>query len=500
MYNANTVAAAIATLADSFVNERHIKATDTDSLALISSQAENIICDQLVRFGMAEAEAKNLASEAAMRTGSPTDESNILVSAAISNSGAPLPTPANDQAISSVEYDPENITNIDGINSQNTKDNSFSAQSNKPSLKAQNKISKENPKIAVHGVKTHKVEDQMIQRAFTVIKKNVFDVFPSIPRTETVFNFDLPCINWAEFHPDVPPIDPHYNMDATNLLTMLYAIKNRKSVAIVGPHGAGKTKLVEQIGARLNMPVTIIPMDGQMGRAHLFGQEKIRSTHSGPESYYSYGILPRALKEPGIILFDEIDRADESIQYACHSIYEQRFLKLMENKGEEIPVHPLNRIAATANTKGRGSMDGMYGVGNEMSEATRDRFSVWIEQDYQDQDSDIAVLMAKIPNLTRPIAKTIAHLAEDIRNSFKGSMLAQTCSMRQQLESAEMAVELSQEKKGSTPKERQALQNAALKMAIERVILGRASEEDKGAIRVLLDTINPDINTATNLI
>lgn len=496
MFSATTVAAAIATLADSYVNERNIKATDADALALISNEAERVIAEQLVRFGMAAAEAEELASEAAMRTGSPTDESNRLVSSAIANKGSPItpPTAANDSA----DGDDEEV--LDGNDGAET---AAASGTESAQAAARTSTATRRPRqttAAPAFAHVERVEDQMTQRPFTVIKKNVFDIFTSIPRTETVFNFELPCIQWAEPHPDVPAVDPHYNMDATNLLSILYAIKNRKSVAIVGPHGAGKTKLVEQIGARLNLPVTIIPMDGQMGRAHLFGQEKIRSTPTGPESYYAYGILPRALKEPGIILFDEIDRADEGIQYACHSVYEQRFLKLMENKGEEIPVHPLNRVAATANTKGRGSLDGMYGVGNEMSEATRDRWSVWIEQDYQDQDSDIAVLLAKVPDLTRDMAKTIAHLAEDIRNSFKNGMLAQTCSMRQQLEAAEMAVDLAQGDNSSTPEDRAARRNAALKMGIERIILGRASEDDKGAIRTLLDTINPDVNAATNLI
>lgn len=498
MFSTTTVAAAIATLADSFVNERDVKSTDGDALALISNEAENLIAEQLMRFGMAAEEATELASDAAMRTGSATDESNRLVSAAITNRGQPVGIPAadndegdeGDAADTNAAAQPVSADN----DVEEAPESAVAETTGKPaSRRKAATASSFAPSVA-------RVEDQMIQRAFTVEKRSVFQIFTSIPQTETIFNFDLPYIKWAEPHPDVPAVDPHYNMDATSLLTILYAIKNRKSIAIVGPHGAGKTKLVEQIGARLNMPVTIIPMDGQMSRGHLFGQEKIRSTPTGPESYYAYGILPRALKEPGIILFDEIDRADEGIQYACHSVYEQRFLKLMENKGEEIPVHPLNRVAATANTKGRGSMDGMYGVGNEMSEATRDRWSVWIEQDYQDQESDIVVLTAKVPDITHDMAKTIAHLAEDIRSSFKNGQLAQTCSMRQQLEAAEMAVDLSRGGNQSTPDERAALRNGAMKMAIQRVILGRASEEDKGAIATLLDTINPDINAAANLI
>ena len=36
-------------------------------------------------------------------------------------------------------------------------------------------------------------------------------------------------------------------MEEDSLATVLYAIAKKKSTAIVGPHGAGKTKLVEQV-------------------------------------------------------------------------------------------------------------------------------------------------------------------------------------------------------------------------------------------------------------
>jgi MoxR-like ATPase len=161
----------------------------------------------------------------------------------------------------------------------------------------------------------------------------------------------------------------------------------------------------------------------------------------------------------------------------------------MEHDGRRIPLHKYNRIFATANTKGRGSDDGMYAGDNEMSEATRDRFSLWLEMDYQDIDDDIIVLKAKTDGIDTRTAQIIAKLAHSIRNGFKQSSLSQTCSMRQQLETADKAVHLIKTMKARTAEEKM----ACLRRAIDRVILGRANEQDQNSIEGYMTVIEPKL-------
>jgi len=489
-YNDTEISAAYSDLCQQLTIESKIAESDWDGLARIAEDAENMIANQLAREGMGMVEAINSVQEASSKTARATDVSRRLVDAALQNRFVAVEA-SNDTE----ETQSETVTDVsNGITGSATtaQDPAPTGEANTQSAAAANQVAV--PQSGNHQstvVQEHKERSQRLHQkiGYKIEMKKVCEIFQAIDPTNPLFDFKIPYVEWNQKHPGVPAIDRAYNMEEESLATVLYAIAKKKSTAIVGPHGAGKTKLVEQVAARLNFPVTVIPVDGQITRSELFGQEKIRATPTGPESYFQYGILPCALEEPGIVLFDEIDRADPAIQYACHSVYEQTYLLLMEHDGRRIPLHEFNRVFATANTKGRGSDDGMYGGDNEMSEATRDRFSLWIEIDYQDIEDDITVLKAKTKNLDDKCAKTIAKLAQMIRNGFKDASLSQTCSMRQQLEAAEMAVHFIATTKAKTKEEKM----ACLRRALDRVIIGRANEQDKNSIGEYLVTIEPTL-------
>ena len=485
-YTHSNVAAAIATMSDTKMSEQNIQLNDMDALTRVMSEAETEVRDELIRQGMNYEEAKQLVERAASVSSTPNDVSNGLAQAAIANKGAPLPTANNDDELVEVPDDQQEIV----IETQS--DSSAAAA---PAAVSAPSAAAPQPAAAMAaapaampeaaGVPVVSAAPRVAKRkthSYTIEKKKASAVF-GLDDSDPLFAFDLPFINWDGEHPGIPALDRNYNMDPSALLTVLIAITNRKSLAVVGPHGAGKTKMIEQIGARLNLPVTVIPMDGQMTRGTLFGMEKIRATSTGPESYFQYGVLPNAMMEPGIIVFDEFDRADPSVQYACHSVYEQLGLRLLEHDGELIPMHPMNRVMGTANTKGRGSDDGMYLGAVEMSEATRDRFTLWIDLDYQSVQDDTRVIKAKT-GLKAGDATIIARLADNIRSAFKMGNLSQSCSMRQMLESAElMAIISANLADAEKPK--------ALRYAIEQVIIGRASAADRGAIETQLQTLLP---------
>lgn len=484
-YSESDISAAVSDLCGGLMKEGNISPTDIDGMAQVTDEAERMVTDQLVREGMSMVDAAAAVSQAATKTAKSSSTSQKLVDDAQRNRFQPV-QPSNDQ-------DDDSTTATDSDNNPEAAEGSQSAS---PAVDMTPTPAMANPSTAapVAASQTSAPAGERAQRLherinYTIEMKHVSEVFVAIDKNNPLFNFEIPVVLWDKPHPNIPAIDKAYNMEEESLATVLYAICRKKSTAIVGPHGAGKTKLIEQIGARLGFPVTVIPMDGQITRSELFGQEKIRATPTGTESYFQYGILPMALEEPGFIMFDEIDRADPSIQYACHSVYEQTYLAMMEHDGRKIPLHQFNRVFATANTKGRGSDDGMYSGDNEMSEATRDRFSLWLEMDYQDTESDIVVLKAKVDGIDDATAKTIAKLAEAIRNGFKESSLSQTCSMRQQLEAADMAVHLIKTQKAKKPDER----IECLRRALNVVILGRANEQDQKSIETLMTSIEPKL-------
>ena len=462
-----TVAAAIAEIAEAEIAAAGVPNSDTDGVSRIMADAETVIANQLAREGMDLTEAQDLAGRASMQTGRTSPASAALAADANRNRHAtlaPVPQPATTNSASATDADGADMT--------------------------ESLIESAQPRVlglatAPAAARPRPVSREPEPLGYDVVHKRVHEVFRGIGSGEPGFDFELPVVNWHAAHPKIPKLDPHYSFDLNHLMTVLYAITEGVSLNIVGPHGAGKTQLVHQIAARLNFPVTTLPMDGQLSRRELIGQEKLRATEFGNESYFAPGLLVRALAEPGFVLFDEVDRGVSDLQYACHSVYLQEGLTLLEDAGRIIPFHEHNRVFATANTKGRGSMDGMYQPPEEMSEATRDRWSLWLEVGYQEPDEDAQVVLTKTPGIRAAHADIIAKVAGDIRQSYLQGKLSQTCSMRQQLETARMAVFLCRRESEDERIEK------CLRMAFDRVILGRASEADRGAIETQIEVRIP---------
>lgn len=465
-YSMNVISAAINEIAEKAMQEQNISDSDADGLGRVMMEAEEIIAKQLAREGMAMMEAEEMASNASMMPGRASAESSKLAEDAYFHRHSQV-----QQAIAPAK----NEENPEVAGNNNQTDQNQPAQED---IAYEAEIAMPRQSLPSRPVTVRKLEPAPLK--YEVVMKKVHEIFKGIDPSDKAFDFKVPFINWEKVHSKVPQIDPCYTFDVAHLHTFLYAVAVKASTNIVGPHGCGKTQAVKQIAARLNMPVTTLPMDGQLSRRELIGQEKLRATENGNESYFSEGLLPKALKEPGFILFDEVDRGISDLQYACHSVYLQEGLTILEDSGRFIPFHEYNRVFGTANTKGRGSMDGMYQAAEEMSEATRDRWSLWVEMDYPTADDDIHVLIQKTPGLEAEHAEIIAKIANEIREASKQGKLSQTCSMRQQLEVAKKVVFLCE---NETTEERK---QKAIRHAFERVICGRASPEDQGAIESLL--------------
>lgn len=491
-YTTRAIAGAIASIVDQAIEEQKISDSDGDSMARVAIEAEEMVANQLIRAGMALQEAKDRAAEAALLPGAETSESKELAADAFRNRYADVPNGSEGPSASVVPGEQEGQDGDQGIEAASQDEVEAETAEIETTVESRGAVAPRTKRVPVKA-STPIIRREPVQIPFQVTKKKAHELFKCISEGDADFDFDLPFLNWDRAHPNIPKIDPHYMFDTTHLHTLLYAVMMGVSVNLVGPHGSGKTEMVKQMAARMNFPVTILPMDGQLSRRELIGKEKLQAGENGTNSYFEMGLLPRALMEPGFILFDELDRGVSDLQYACHSVYLQEGLRILEDEGRFIPFHEYNRVFGTSNTKGRGSLDGMYQPPEEMSEATRDRWSLWVDVGYADVESDTLVLIHKVPGLEKEHAKVIAEIAEQIRSAYTIGKMAQTCSMRQQLEVARKTQFLCRDEKDDVRREK------ALRHAFDRVISGRASPEDKGAIDTLLSAKIPQAFTGTPL-
>lgn len=270
----------------------------------------------------------------------------------------------------------------------------------------------------------------------------------------------------------VPRIDPHYIFDGAALAKALYAIDAGENLTFVGPPGCGKTTITKQLAARLGRPFYRIPIDGEMRRTEIIGGFKQVADANGSRTQWFDGLLTKGITEPSIIDLDEIDRGDPDLLYAAHAVLEREGISILEDAGRYVPMHPDCSILATANTKGRADVNGLYASVNEMSVATHDRIPFWHDCDYQSQEDEASMLERKVPGLLADDAKKIAKIAAGLRVVFKEGRMRTSFSARQTIAAGRYAVFLTNS----------GITRNALKDAITAVFETRAVDEADGAL------------------
>lgn len=237
--------------------------------------------------------------------------------------------------------------------------------------------------------------------------------------------------------PYTPDIDPFYQFPEEETQVVLLALHLKDKIMIYGPSGTGKTSLVEQVCARLNMNFIRINMDNDLSRSDLIGKHIV----VGREMQYLYGILPRAMVLPGTItLIDEYDAMPEGMSFVIQRVMERPSqLQIMEKGEEMITLHRDNTIFCAANTMGQGDDTGLHSSGtNIINYSALDRLQMYIELDYPKPEREIAMLKARFPrDPERPRvgikdweAKSAVQMAGLIRKGFLDGNLTQPLSPR----------------------------------------------------------------------
>ncbi|MBD2745796.1 AAA family ATPase [Microvirga sp. BT688] len=259
------------------------------------------------------------------------------------------------------------------------------------------------------------------------------------PTDADKLDFPVTLFEWTGRHSRVPVVDPTYRFNVDDLRHILWAMENGYNSVLTGPPGSGKTTCTREIAARLRRPWYRIPMHGEMGKRDMLGGFKQISTHQGSETRWFDGMLTQAIGQPAVIDLDEIDRADPDLQYIAHQVYEGEGITILEDEGRFVPPHRNVALMATANTKGRADALNRYQMINEMAEATRDRFQVWVDFDYQSPDDEAQILFDRGVIQTQTGADRIIKVANLIRAAYKKGEISTTCSFRQLEATARLA-------------------------------------------------------------
>jgi nitric oxide reductase NorQ protein len=142
----------------------------------------------------------------------------------------------------------------------------------------------------------------------------------------------------------------------------------------LGPSGSGKTELVMNLAKEMNLPIHIFDMGTMLDPImSMVGTHTIITENEKSVSKFSVSRFSEAIQQPGIILLDELSRANvlaNNLLFPCLDSRRQLSMEYSFHNHEPIEVHPDCVFIATAN------IGGQYTGTHRLDQALLSRFMV----------------------------------------------------------------------------------------------------------------------------
>lgn len=217
----------------------------------------------------------------------------------------------------------------------------------------------------------------------------------------------------------IPELDKNFHFPdwAESMVTDILADAN---VMLSGEPGTGKSTIIQQLGARLNIPVYRIQCSGGSTVESFIGGF-VPSESGGAR--WEDGFVTRACREGSWVILDEYDAINSNVRLALQGILESKSRILSLSDKNEIltrkngGIHPGFRIFATGNTLGAMSDKAdLFGGTTDSNMASMTRWRVYIVNYLSDAEL-YKVLRNNVPQITRKAVKDIVTLAREVNKA-----------------------------------------------------------------------------------
>jgi len=297
----------------------------------------------------------------------------------------------------------------------------------------------------------------------------------------------------ADCTDNVPEVDPDYmfGVDLFNDILNWMNGRDTDMALFYGPPGCGKTSSLRQFCALTNIPV----YEKTVYRRMRFEELCCRAQLLNGNTLIEYGVLPKAMGhtgEPGVLLLNEVDHAQEGVLTGLNEVAQGDPLDLLGFETVK-PIRGEFKIACTANTGLFGDTTGLMRGAVRQNYAFTDR--LWrFECGYLDAEREVELLRKKVQQMPERYARILVDIANEIRSAFMGvdsgaDALEITISTRSLIRWARGAIRYKGvEGRGINP----------ILYALDKAILGGVasgvSPETRQTVLKIVENKIPDIN------
>ena len=197
-------------------------------------------------------------------------------------------------------------------------------------------------------------------------------------------------------------------------------------VLLKGPTGCGKTRFMEYMAWRLQIPLVTVSCHDDLTASDLVGRFLI----VGGETRWVDGPLARAVRVGGVCYLDEIVEARKDTTVVIHPLADSRRVLPIEKTGELLTAAPDFNLTISYNP-------GYQSVLKDLKQSTRQRFMA-LEFDYPDKELEQSIIVYE-SGVDESTAELLVRFAGMTRN-LKGSGLEEGASTRLLVHAAKLVV------------------------------------------------------------
>ncbi len=260
---------------------------------------------------------------------------------------------------------------------------------------------------------------------------------------KAVFNIDCDWMvqGFKNRHDLVPEVDETYVFQEDVTKSILAGFLHNRRVLIQGLHGTGKSTHIEQVAARLNYPCVRINLDSHISRVDLIGRDVITLEEGQQVTRFQEGILPWAMQNPCILVFDEYDAGRPDVMFVIQRILESDGKLTLLDSNTVIHPHKDFRLFATSNTVGLGDASGLYHGTQALNQGQIDRWHIVTTLNHLEEEAEIGIVLKKQPSLDtkegKALVQQMVRLAQMTRTGFRAGDISTLMSPRTVLTWAE---------------------------------------------------------------